>query len=206
MTENHKPEIVLFHSVLGLRPGVEKAAEMLRNQGYIVHTPNLYETGAVFDDYEKADAYLQSIGSYPELVKRMNEAVADLPEELIYAGFSNGAAGAEYLALTRPNAKAAILFSGALPTDMLLAIDGKQKQDWPESVPVQLHYAKDDPFRNREWVDSFRESVVSGKAQFEFCEYPAAGHLFTDESLPDEYDEESTELLWERVFNFLNQI
>lgn len=206
MAKNHNQEIVLFHSVLGLRPGIKKAAEKLQNQGYIVHTPNLYDDGVVFDDYEKADAYLQSIGSYPELLKRTRESVADLPDELIYAGFSNGGASAEYLALTRPKARAAILFSGALPLDMLLEIGGDQEQDWPKSVPVQLHYTKNDPFRNQEWVDSFRESVSSSQAQLNFYEYPGEAHLFTDNSLPNEYNEEASKQLWERVFRFLNQI
>jgi len=206
MAKNHKQEIVLFHSVLGLRPGVKKAAEKLQNQEYIVHTPNLYDEGVVFDDYEKADAYLQSIGSYPELLKRTRESVVDLPDELIYAGFSNGGASAEYLALTRPKARAAILFSGALPLEMLLEIGGDQQQNWPKSVPVQLHYTKNDPFRNQEWIDSFRESVSSSQAQLNFYEYPGEGHLFTDDSLPNEYNEESSKQLWERVFKFLNQI
>ena len=206
MAKNHKQEIVLFHSVLGLRPGVKKAAEKLQNQEYIVHTPNLYDEGVVFDDYEKADAYLQSIGSYPELLKRTRESVVDLPDELIYAGFSNGGASAEYLALTRPKARAAILFSGALPLEMLLEIGGDQQQNWPKSVPVQLHYTKNDPFRNQEWIDSFRESVSSSQAQLNFYEYPGEGHLFTDDSLPNEYNEESSKQLWERVFKFLSQI
>lgn len=206
MTKNDKPEIVLFHSVLGLRPGVKKAAEKLENEGYVVHTPNLYDDGVVFDDYQKAMDYVESIGSYPELLKRTRDAVADLPEEIIYAGFSNGAAGAEYLALARPSAKAAILFSGAIPLEMLLQIGGHPQQGWHKSVPVQLHYAQNDPFRNNEWVDSFRQSVTSSGGQFDFCEYPAAGHLFTDESLPDEYNEESTRQLWENVFRFLNKI
>jgi len=206
MAKNHKQEIVLFHSVLDLRPGFKKAAEKLQNQEYIVHTPNLYDEGVVFDDYEKADAYLQSIGSYPELLKRTRESVVDLPDELIYAGFSNGGASAEYLALTRPKARAAILFSGALPLEMLLEIGGDQQQNWPKSVPVQLHYTKNDPFRNQEWIDSFRESVSSSQAQLNFYEYPGEGHLFTDDSLPNEYNEESSKQLWERVFKFLNQI
>ena len=42
-------EVVLFHSVLGLRPGVIAAAERLRAAGHTVHTPDLYD-GEVFDD------------------------------------------------------------------------------------------------------------------------------------------------------------
>ena len=32
---------------------------------------------------------------------------------------------------------------------------------------------------------------------------PGAGHLFTDRSLPAEYDQASSELLWQRVEEFI---
>ena len=33
-------------------------------------------------------------------------------------------------------------------------------------------------------------------------DYAGTGHLFTDPSLPDEYDEQAAELLWSRVKAF----
>ncbi len=42
-------EVVLFHSVLGLRPGVIAAADRLRAAGHTLHTPDYYD-GEVFDD------------------------------------------------------------------------------------------------------------------------------------------------------------
>ena len=44
-------EVVLFHSVLGLRPGVIAAGDRLRVAGHKVHTPDLYD-GEVFDDLD----------------------------------------------------------------------------------------------------------------------------------------------------------
>lgn len=41
-------EIVLFHSALGLRPGVRAASDRLRSAGHTVHTPDLFD-GRVFD-------------------------------------------------------------------------------------------------------------------------------------------------------------
>lgn len=196
-------EIVLFHSVLGVREGVEDAANRLRTAGHIVHVPNLYEEGLVFDDYQEADEYLQSIGSYPELLKRTKAAVADLPTGLVYAGFSNGGASAEYLAATRAGAKAALLFSGALPLEMLLGIAGESPRQWPADVPVQLHYGSSDPFRNQDWVESFVQMVRDANGKLSFYEYPGSGHLFTDRSLPNEYDSAATSLLWERSLDFL---
>jgi dienelactone hydrolase len=44
-------EVVVFHSVLGLRPGVLGAADRLRSAGHTVHTPDLFD-GEVFDDLD----------------------------------------------------------------------------------------------------------------------------------------------------------
>lgn len=199
-------EIVLFHSVLGVRQGVNDAAEQLRSAGHIVHVPNLYEDGLVFDDYKKADAYVQSIGSYPELLRRTKTSVENIAKNVVYAGFSNGGASAEYLAATRPGAKGALLFSGALPLEMLLQIGGDKLSQWPSGVPVQLHYMKKDPFRNNEWLKSFSENVQASHATFEFYEYLGKGHLFTDKSLSKEFNLEATEELWKHVDRYLTKI
>ena len=34
-------------------------------------------------------------------------------------------------------------------------------------------------------------------------DYPGDGHLFTDPTLPDEFDADATELLWSRVLPFV---
>jgi dienelactone hydrolase len=194
-------EIVLFHSALGVRPGVLSAAERLRAAGHRVHVPDLYG-GAVFDDYAEADAFIQSFGSYPELLRRTAAAVQNLPTDLVYAGFSNGAGGAVYLAATRPGGRAALLLHGSLPLSLIAQVTGGAVT-WPADVPVALHYGADDPFRTEEHVRAFAEDIRGAGATYEYFEYPVSGHLFTDESLPAEYDPAADELLWERALAFL---
>jgi len=53
--------------------------------------------GRVFDDYDQAEPYAQSIG-YPELMRRAAAAVEGLPDGFVVAGFSNGGGMSEYLA------------------------------------------------------------------------------------------------------------
>jgi len=199
-------EIVLFHSVLGVRQGITDAAKRLRSAGHIVHVPNLYEYGVVFDDFKEGDAYVQSIGNYPELLKRTRDAVENISHNVVYAGFSNGGASAEYLAATRPGAQGALLFSGALPLEMLLQIGGDEQRQWPSDVPVQLHYTREDPFRNNEWIKVFIDNVQSRNVSFEFYEYPGNGHLFTDKSLVKQYDPEAASNLWHHVDDCLAKI
>ena len=65
--------IALFHSVLGVRPGVALAADRLRAAGHDVLVVDQYE-GRVFDDYDEAGEFAQEIG-YPALIGRAAEAV-----------------------------------------------------------------------------------------------------------------------------------
>jgi dienelactone hydrolase len=192
-------EIVLFHSVLGLRLGVIDAAERLRCAGHVVHTPDLYE-GKVFDDYPGAFRWVESMGGVPELISRTRAAVADLPEDVVLAGFSNGGVSAELLAATRPGARAAVLLHAATPLEAFGA------HAWPKGVPVQVHYAANDPFRRQESIDAFAAAVRASGASYEFFEYPVTGHLITDPSLPDEYHSESARALFEQVLIFLNRV
>ena len=48
--------IALFHSVLGARPGVNAAADLLRSHGHTVRVVDQYD-GRVFDDYTEADKF-----------------------------------------------------------------------------------------------------------------------------------------------------
>jgi dienelactone hydrolase len=197
-------EIVLFHSVLGLRPGVHEFAERLRAAGHQVHLPDLYEE-AVFDDYADGDAYVRGIGGYPELLRRTEAAVAHLPTDLVFAGFSNGAGSAAYLTVTRPGARGALLMHGALPLGVFTQFTGRDVE-WPGTVPAQLHYGRDDPMRQESSVVSFSGDVASSGAPFQYFEYPVAGHLFADPDLPDEYDPAAAELMLARAIEFVGKL
>jgi dienelactone hydrolase len=195
-------EVVLFHSVLGLRPGVLDAAERLQAAGHTVHTPDLFD-GEVFDNLDDGIGKEEALG-FREIVGRTEKAVAGLPAGLVFAGFSMGVVYAERLAASRPGALGAVLMHGAVPVEGLTEYFGVER--WPEGVPVQVHYAADDP-----WVEAEQEVVPLGEAvreagaEFEQYVYPGSGHLFAD---PDffEYDRASSEAMWERVVAFLDGI
>jgi len=186
-------QVALFHSVLGVRPGVEEAAERLRAAGHEVLVVDQYE-GRVFDDYEAAGAYAESIG-YPELMRRAAAAVEALPDGFVAAGFSNGGGMAEFVA-TQRRVAGVLMISGALPLEMLGA-DG-----WPAGAPAQIHYTEQDPHRRQEWVDAVTAAIRAAGAPLEVFDYAGDGHLFTDASLPNEYQPDAAALLWERVLAF----
>jgi len=186
-------DIALFHSVLGVHPGVSEAADRLRAEGHDVVVVDQYG-GRVFDDYEEADEFAQAIG-YPTLMGLAAEAVRGLPDGFIAAGFSNGGGMAEFVATKRP-VRGVLMLSGALD----LAMIGTDA--WPAGVPAQIHYTTADPFRNQAWIDAVVAQVRSAGASIEVFGYPGAGHLFTDPSLPSEYDAQTADLLWSRVLPF----
>ena len=185
--------IALFHSVLGVRPGVLDAADGLRGAGHKTTVVDQYE-GRAFDSYEEAGAFAEGIG-YPALMERALAGVAGLEDGFVAAGFSNGGGTAEYVATERAVA-GVLMLSGALPLAMI-GVDA-----WPAGVPAQIHYTVDDPFRNQGWIDAVAGLVRASGAKVEVFDYPGTGHLFTDPSLPDEYDPEVAETMWGRVLAF----
>jgi dienelactone hydrolase len=180
--------------VLGLRPAVLDFAKQLTAAGHSVTAPDLYN-GETFDDYEEGNKKWSALG-IPALLKKAEELSKELTGELVYAGFSNGAALAEFLAATQPNAKGAVLMHGALPLDML------QLKTWPKHVSVQLHYNEHDPFRDPNNDTALQKSVEASGTFFKEFLYPGKTHLFADAALPD-YDAASAKLMTERVLLFL---
>ncbi len=185
--------IALFHSALGVRPGIIDAATRLRAYGHQVLIVDQYD-GRVFDDYDEAGQFLETVG-FPALMQRAVQAVANLPDGFLAAGFSNGGGMAEYVATQRP-CGGVVMLSGALPVSMLGA------ERWPAGVPAQIHYSEHDPFRSQAWIDAVIGDVRAADASIEVFDYAGSGHLFTDPSLPQEYDEPAAELLWQRVLAF----
>lgn len=190
-------EIALFHSVLGVRPGVLQAADVLREAGHTVTVVDQYG-GAVFDGYDEASAFAAEIG-HSALMQRALESVDGLRPDLVYAGFSNGGGMAQFVAANRPGGESVVLLSGVIAPSMIGV------EHWPAGLPVQIHYTVDDPFRNNAHIDEATALMQQYGALVEQYDYPGQGHLFTDASLPAEYDPDSAELLWRRVLEFLDE-
>ena len=124
--------------------------------------------------------------------------MAVLPSEIVLAGFLMGVGAAEFLAATRPRARAAILMHGAFaPRDFGLA-------RWP-AVPVQVHYAANDPWVEPDQVRALDAAVREGGAAIDVHVYDRGGHLFEDADL-DTYDADAAQLMLDRVLAFLSKL
>ena len=191
-------DVLLFHHIQGLTPGVVAFAEELRAAGHTVHTPDLYD-GRTFGSIQEGAAYAQGEGA-PDLDALADSVAASLPAALVYAGFSMGVMQAQRLAQTRPGAAGALLFESCIPLTGEWAFG-----PWPDGVPVQIHGMDDDEFFAHEGDLEAARQLVEQVEDAELFVYPGNGHLFADSSLAS-YDPEAAALLKKRVLEFLGRV
>lgn len=189
-------EIVLFHHVQGLTPGIAAFATRLRNDGHTVHTPDLFD-GKTFPTLEEGMEHARSVGFGTIMERGVAEAQALAPK-LVYIGFSMGVMPAQQLAQTREGARGAILIDSCIPL-------GEFGDEWPDGVAVQVHGMESDPiFAGEGDLDAAR-ALVDSAHQAELFLYPGNVHLFADSSLPT-HDQEAAELMAQRVAGFLSRL
>ena len=187
--------IMLFHSVYGLRPAVLAAADRLREAGHQVHVPDLYD-GQTAGTVEEGKDLKDKIGT-EELLRRAIAASAPYSDRgLVYAGFSLGGSIAQNLATGDEKARGLLLLHGTSDIADDVTADG---------LPVQLHVADPDPFEPHDWLTAWYLRMQRAGADVEVHSYPGAGHLFTDPGLED-YDAEAAEQAWKVAIGFLDTL
>ncbi len=183
--------VLLFHHVQGLTDGVRAFAERLRQAGHRVTLPDLFD-GRTFPTIEAGMAYARQIGD--DMIAEAGAAAArDMPEDLVYAGFSMGVAPAMKLVQQRPGASGALFLYGVAPLDYFGGT-------WPNDVPLQIHIARNDPYEDPDEV-----RALAAAAEADLFVYDAEAHLFTDSSV-EGYDERAAEMVFERVLKFLQRV
>ena len=189
-------EVLLFHHAQGQTAGFHAFADELREAGHTVHTPDLFE-GLTFGSIDEGMTYVQQLG-FGTIITRGARAAGELPNGLVYAGFSLGVVPAQKLAMSRAGARGALFFSSCVPMSEFGGV-------WPAGVPVQVHGMDHDPYFVGEGdVDAARE-VVAAAERGELFLYPGDQHYFADSSLPS-YDAAAADLLTRRVLDFLQAV
>ena len=188
-------EIVLFHHIQGLTPGVVGFADRLRAAGHTVHTPDSFE-GRTFGSIDEGEAYCTEVG-FQAVRDRGVRAAEALPQDVVYAGMSLGVMAAQTLVQTRPGARGLLAYFGFA--------DPKYFGEWPDGVPMQIHAMDADPFFVGEGDLEPAQAFVDSSEDAELFLYPGDGHLFADSSV-DDYDEAATALLLERSLRLLARL
>jgi len=184
-------DVLLFHHALGLTTGCRSFADDLRAEGHVVHLPDLYD-GRTFTDLDEGVAYAKEVG-FGVILERGVRAARDLPQELVYAGFSLGVSPAQKLAQTRDGARGALLMYGCLPAEEFGA--------WPADVPVEVHAMEGDEWFAEDLPSA--QALVASATDGALYLYPGDRHLFADPSTSD-YDSDAAGLLTSRVLGFLS--
>lgn len=163
--------VLLFHSVLGLRPIERDLAQEWEAAGHAVTLPDLY-AGESAEDYDGGFAIRRRVGG-ATVAERAAQALAAAPEDAVLAGVSMGAGLAGDLWGTRPQSRGALLIAGTANWDPALRL----------GFPVQAHIARPDPFDDEEYFDDWAEANPG--ASLNLHRYDGVGHYFLDPSLPD---------------------
>ncbi|WP_061963326.1 dienelactone hydrolase family protein [Demequina aurantiaca] len=186
-------QVVLLHSALGLTEDVKEWADGLRGQGHEVHVPDLFD-GDTFDSIDAGVDRVDSLGMVGHL-ERARELTAGVEGPRVYIGFSFGGALAQILALQEPDAVAAVVLHGAMSPAWF------DITTWPTRLRMQLHYMSDDEWVEQDEVAALRALAPAGAID-EFT-YPGESHLYAFANF-DDYDEQASELTFERIAEFLD--
>lgn len=180
-------DILLFHSVLGLRPIERDLADEWRGDSHTVTLPDLFE-GRTSETYDGGFAILEDIGM-KTVSDRAAKAGDALPDRIVIAGVSMGAGFASEIWGRTPEAAGILFLAGMGP--------------WPEKVnkaPVQMHAARPEPFDDEAWFAEWEKSNPG--VALDIHRYDDVGHYFLDEAL-DDFDAEAAKLCRDRCRVFL---
>ena len=184
-------QVLLFHSVLGLRNAEHEIAAAFQADGHTVVLPDLYD-GRSAQSYPEAFELKDAIGD-AAIESRARAAVAAAPEDAVLAGVSYGAYLIGQFWGDRPKLRGALLFSGVAP--------------WmtPRRTELRIsaHVAQPDPFDEEAFFAEW--AADAGGVPLEMHRYAGAGHYFLDRSLPD-FNAEAAALCLERARAFLRSL
>ena len=180
--------VVLFHSILGLRPAEQEIASALAAEGHTVALPDLYD-GRATDDYDAGFRLKEEVGD-AVIEAHARAAVEEAPDDAVLSGVSFGAFLVGRFWGERPQMPGALLFAGAAPW-MTPRRPG---------FPVSVHVARPDPFDDETFFADW--SADAGEVALDLHRYDGVGHYFLDRSLPD-HDAAAAQLCLERALTFL---
>lgn len=183
--------VVLFHSILGLRPIEHDIAALFEKHGHGVSLPDLFG-GRKTDDYDTAFALRKEVGD-SAIMAAARAAVDSAPDRAVLAGVSFGANLIGEFWEDRPLSAGALVFAGAAPW-MTPRRPGFR---------MSVHIARPDPFDDEAYFAEW--AAEADGVTLELHRYDGVGHYFLDPALPD-YGAEAAKLCLERSVAFLNSL
>lgn len=193
--ETGGPGVLVLHAWWGLTPFFKQICNRLAEQGYTALAPDLYQ-GRIAGSSDEAKALSGSLDQKfaEEAVRAAKAHLASLTGgKLAVIGFSMGAAWAIVLTASEPDLAATVLFYGTYIVDFSQA-----------RAKVLGHFAETDEWEPLEGVRELEAALKFAGLDVSFHIYPETSHWFAEEDRP-EYNHASTQLAWERTFEFLRR-
>ena len=181
------PRVALFHAWWGLNDDVKAFADRLADAGFFVVAPDIYR-GSITTEIEEAGQLTRSVDEVDadSIVLAAIDRLADrprAPSRIAAVGFSFGAHWAMWSAAQRSAVGASVVYYGTTGGPFLAEAQ----------IPVQGHFAADDPFEGPEDIAAFEGALRDADREVTIHTYPATGHWFAEPSR-DAYRREAAEL------------
>jgi carboxymethylenebutenolidase len=189
--------VLLVHPWWGANGFITRLAERLASEGFIVSAPDYYE-GKIARTEAAAEGLRDALD-----MARAERIVGGALRHL--AGLAQAKAGIVCLSLGCQLALAAAADAPDLVGAMVLFYGTGEADLGRLSAPMLGHFAGDDPFEPREWVDAFRASLAAGGGKVDFHIYAGTGHWFFEDDRDGFFDEQAAERAWERTVEFLRR-
>jgi carboxymethylenebutenolidase len=194
--------ILVLHAWWGLNETIRAFCRRLAAAGFVAFAPDLYH-GQITDKIEEAERLAKANFQRAEQVKGEITAAARFLNKrsdqsdagIATIGFSMGASYAVDLSTTSPElVRSVVLFYGA------------GEGEYSQSQSSYLgHFAKNDQYEEEEYIVAMEKGMRAAGRPVTFHTYPETGHWFFESDRIDAFNQEASDLAWERTLAFLKQ-
>jgi carboxymethylenebutenolidase len=195
------PGIVIIHEIFGLNPHIEDIARRLATEGFLALAPDaLSPVGGTPENQNDAITLIRqldgeaTVNNYVAAVKYVKSHPKSNGNVGVI-GFCWGGGMANQVAVNSTELKAAVPFYGNQP---------KPEDVHKIKASLLLHYAGNDN-RINQGIAAFEEALKNASIDYSLYMYEGANHAFFNDTNPERYNKEASQLAWKRTIAFLNE-
>jgi dienelactone hydrolase len=178
-----RPGVLVVHEFWGNNEYPRKRAEMLAGLGYTAMSIDLYGDGKTVDQPQDAQQLMnEALADLPACRDRFDAALTRLKAEstvnadkIAAIGYCLGGGIVLHMARCGADLKAVASFHGSLPLAIV-----PEARNIKVTARVVAYNGEDDPFFPPEAIAAFKQEMEQAGADYQFINFPAALHSFTN--------------------------
>jgi carboxymethylenebutenolidase len=195
------PGVVVIHENRGLNSHIEDVNRRVALEGFLAIAPDaLSPVGGTPADPDQARSLMGKLDSQ-STIKNYTAAVKYLKTHSMTTGkvgiigFCWGGGMANQVAVNSPDLIAAVPYYGMQAA----------AEDVPQiKAALLLHYAGLDE-RVNAGIPAFEAALKAASVNYQLYMYEGVKHAFNNDTTPERYSREASELAWQRTISFLKQ-